>query len=463
MRSVAAFLCDRSAADHTGHRHRGTAHCVLFVERVFVCLGGWAAQRQNTPRRHLSLHYRPGHRLGTDVGNGHHHRLAGPCTGGHRATLSRPRSDRRRRERLIVAGLVLKNVWKKFGGVTAVRELNLEIRDREFVSFLGPSGCGKTTTLNMIAGLENVTSGEILMDGRDLTKVPPRSRNLAMVFQGYALYPHMTVADNIGFALSVRNIDKAEIARRVADAAERLELQDMLGRYPRQLSGGHRQRVALGRAFVRDPHVFLLDEPLSNLDAVLRVQTRVELKRLFAELDTTAIYVTHDQAEAMTMSDRIAVFSRGELQQFASPLEIYRNPANRFVATFVGSPPMSVFEGTVDDGGNMRLLGAAIPLTEAARSKLRAGATYDVGLRPEDVIVGAAGDKRARVDLVEHLGAMTILHLRSPAGRLIAQSSANEEAKLGEMVSISVHPRALYVFDRTSGRVLVILAIVEAN
>ena len=362
-----------------------------------------------------------------------------------------------------MAGLTLRNVWKKFGSVTAVRELNLDIRDREFVSFLGPSGCGKTTTLNMIAGLENVSSGEILMDGRDLTKVPPRSRNLAMVFQGYALYPHMTVADNIGFALTVRNMERAEIARRVADAAERLELKDMLDRYPRQLSGGQRQRVALGRAFVRDPHVFLLDEPLSNLDAVLRVQTRVELKRLFAELDTTAVYVTHDQAEAMTMSDRIAVFSRGELQQFASPLEIYRNPANRFVATFVGSPPMSVFPGTLDDGGNLRVLGVSVPLADRVKPRLRVGASYDVGLRPEDIGVGSVGDVSVRVDLVEHLGAMTILHLSSPGGRLIAQSNAAEPAKAGEMVFARINPRTLYVFDSASGEAIVTPARIDAN
>jgi ABC-type sugar transport system ATPase subunit len=362
-----------------------------------------------------------------------------------------------------MAGLVLRNVWKKFGTVTAVRELNLEIRDREFVSFLGPSGCGKTTTLNMIAGLENVTSGEILMDGQDLTKVPPRSRNLAMVFQGYALYPHMTVADNIGFALKVRNMEKAEIVRRVADAAERLELKDMLDRYPRQLSGGQRQRVALGRAFVRDPHVFLLDEPLSNLDAVLRVQTRVELKRLFAELDTTAVYVTHDQAEAMTMSDRIAVFRSGELQQFASPLEIYRNPANRFVATFVGSPPMSVFQGMVDESGNLRLLGASIPIPEQVKARLRTGATYDIGLRPEDVTVGPAGEVSVRVDLVEHLGAMTIVHLSSPGGRLIAQSNAAEPAKAGDTIFARINPRTLYVFDAATGEALITPAGIETN
>jgi ABC-type sugar transport system ATPase subunit len=272
----------------------------------------------------------------------------------------------------------------------------------------------------------------------------------------------MTVADNIGFALKVRNMDKAEIDRRVADAAERLELKDMLGRYPRQLSGGQRQRVALGRAFVRDPHVFLLDEPLSNLDAVLRVQTRVELKRLFSELDTTAIYVTHDQAEAMTMSDRIAVFNRGALQQFASPLDIYRNPANRFVATFVGSPPMSMFSGTMDDAGNLQVLGTAIALPASTRSRLRAGATYDVGLRPEDVSVRAGGDVPVRVNLVEHLGAMTILHLSSPAGRLTAQSNATEPAKAGDTIRVGIDPRTLYVFDPADGIALVTPALLDA-
>jgi len=354
-----------------------------------------------------------------------------------------------------MAGLVLKNVWKKFGGVVAVKSLDLEIKDREFVSFLGPSGCGKTTTLNMIAGLETPTEGEILMEGRDLTKVPPRLRNLAMVFQGYALYPHLTVADNIAFALKVRNMDRAEIDKRVANAAEKLELKEVLGRYPRQLSGGQRQRVALGRAFVRDPHVFLLDEPLSNLDAVLRVQTRVELKRLFADLDTTAIYVTHDQAEAMTMSDRIAVFRSGVLQQFATPLDIYRNPANRFVATFVGSPPMSVVEGMVDGGGNLQALGASIALPESVRQSLASGTRYDIGFRAEDLTLAAGGQVKMRVDLIEHLGALTIVHLSSPAGRLIAQSSPTEAARAGDMVSVHFDPQMLYVFDREGGTSIV--------
>ncbi|KQW83556.1 hypothetical protein ASC89_27830 [Devosia sp. Root413D1] len=362
-----------------------------------------------------------------------------------------------------MAGLILSNVWKKFGSVVAVQALDLEIRDREFVSFLGPSGCGKTTTLNMIAGLETPSEGQILMDGLDVTKVPPRLRNFAMVFQGYALYPHMTVADNIGFALKVRNLDKAEIAKRVADAAERLELKEVLGRYPRQLSGGQRQRVALGRAFVRDPHVFLLDEPLSNLDAVLRVQTRVELKRLFADLDTTAVYVTHDQAEAMTMSDRIAVFRHGVLQQFASPLDIYRNPANRFVATFVGSPPMSVVEATLGDDNQLRAFGTSIALPEAVLGKLKVGKSYDLGLRAEDLVLAPDGQLKMRVDLVEHLGAQTIVHLSSSQGRLIAQSSPTEPAKAGDMVGIRLDPAGLYLFDRQSGAAIVTPGLIRQN
>jgi ABC-type sugar transport system ATPase subunit len=350
-----------------------------------------------------------------------------------------------------MAGLVLRNVSKKFGSVTAVKALDLEIRDREFVSFLGPSGCGKTTTLNMIAGLETPTEGQILMHGKDVTKVPPRLRNFAMVFQGYALYPHMTVADNIAFALKVRNMERSEIAKRVANAAEKLELKEVLGRYPRQLSGGQRQRVALGRAFVRDPHVFLLDEPLSNLDAVLRVQTRVELKRLFADLDTTAVYVTHDQAEAMTMSDRIAVFRQGSLQQFAAPLEIYRNPANKFVATFVGSPPMSVVEATTDDSGSLRALGATIALPEAVRAKVQSGTAYDLGLRAEDLTLDPNGQVRMTVDLVEHLGSVTIVHLSSEAGRLIAQSAPTDAVRAGDVVNVRVDPAMLYLFDRQSG------------
>jgi multiple sugar transport system ATP-binding protein len=362
-----------------------------------------------------------------------------------------------------MAGLILSNVWKKFGSVVAVKALDLEIRDREFVSFLGPSGCGKTTTLNMIAGLESPTEGQILMDGRDITKLPPRLRNLAMVFQGYALYPHMTVADNIGFALRVRNLEKGEIEKRVADAAEKLELKDVLGRYPRQLSGGQRQRVALGRAFVRDPQVFLLDEPLSNLDAVLRVQTRVELKRLFADLDTTAIYVTHDQAEAMTMSDRIAVFRHGVLQQFDTPLNIYRNPANKFVATFVGSPPMSVVEATLTGGRSLQALGTSIALTAPDLDKLRAGETYDLGLRAEDLFIAADGQVKMRVDLVEHLGSATILHLSSQFGKLIAQSSPTEPAKAGDLVSVRVGPTGLYLFERRSGAAIVTPGLVKPS
>ncbi|MDQ0474387.1 ABC transporter ATP-binding protein [Labrys wisconsinensis] len=346
---------------------------------------------------------------------------------------------------------MLADVWKSFGSVAAVKALDLEIRDREFVSFLGPSGCGKTTTLNMIAGLETPSRGRILMDGGDVTRVPPRLRNFAMVFQGYALYPHMTVAENIGFALRVRNLDRSEIGRRVADAAERLELKDVLGRYPRQLSGGQRQRVALGRAFVRDPHVFLLDEPLSNLDAVLRVQTRVELKRLFAELDTTAVYVTHDQAEAMTMSDRIAVFRHGVLQQFDTPLAIYRSPANLFVATFVGSPPMSVVDATLDEDGSLRLLGAALPLPEPVRARLRTGETYRLGLRAEDLALAPTAAPAMRVDVVEHLGAASIVHLSSPHGRLIAQSGPTEPARAGDVVGVRIDPAMLYLFERQGG------------
>jgi multiple sugar transport system ATP-binding protein len=354
-----------------------------------------------------------------------------------------------------MAGLTLSKVWKKFGSVVAVKALDLEIKDREFVSFLGPSGCGKTTTLNMIAGLESTSEGQILMDGKDITRIPPRLRNFAMVFQGYALYPHMTVADNIGFALRVRNLEQSEIESRVAEAAEKLELKDVLGRYPRQLSGGQRQRVALGRAFVRDPHVFLLDEPLSNLDAVLRVQTRIELKRLFDDLDTTAIYVTHDQAEAMTMSDRIAIFRHGMLQQFATPLEIYRNPANKFVATFVGSPPMSIAKAVLGEGGILQALDASIKLPERVLAKLKAGATYDLGLRAEDLEIVDQGGVGMHVDVVEHLGSGTIVHLNSPAGRLIVQSSPMNPTRRGDPCNVRIDPLRLYLFDQQSGAAVV--------
>ncbi len=344
-----------------------------------------------------------------------------------------------------MADVSLRAVRKTFGSVIAVRDLDLDVRDGEFISFLGPSGCGKTTTLNMIAGLEQPTAGKIAIGGRDITRVAARDRDIAMVFQSYALYPHMTVRRNLAFALRVRGHASAEIARQVERAAATLELGPLLDRYPRQLSGGQRQRVALGRALVRDPQVFLLDEPLSNLDAVLRVQTRAELKRLMASLGTTAIYVTHDQTEAMTMSDRIAVFSGGALQQVATPLAVHHEPANLFVARFVGSPPISVVAAQILPD-SIVAVDAKLPLPPAA--ELRPGPAW-LGLRPEDVSLGEGG-LPMMVDLVEHLGSSAIVHLTREGAEITALLPVSPLPARGATVPVRLDPTRFYLFDRAT-------------
>jgi ABC-type sugar transport system ATPase subunit len=343
--------------------------------------------------------------------------------------------------------VTLASLSKRFGSVAAVDAVDLAIVDHEFVSFLGPSGCGKTTTLNMIAGLETPSGGSIRIGDADVTRLPAMKRDVAMVFQSYALYPHMTVARNLGFALHVRGVEAGEADRKIRRAADTLGLGELLERFPRQLSGGQRQRVALGRALVRDPKVFLLDEPLSNLDAVLRVQTRAELKRLFGSLGTTAIYVTHDQAEAMTMSDRIAVFSRGRLQQFGAPLEIYRAPANRFVAGFVGSPPMIFLQGSIDALGQLDILGRRFQAP--ARLSSQGDRPLIVGVRPEDVRIGRGGEA-ATVDLVEHLGSIQIVHLTMGCGSVVAQLSEDVELRPGAQTTIAIEPDNFYCFDPLS-------------
>jgi ABC-type sugar transport system ATPase subunit len=345
-----------------------------------------------------------------------------------------------------MAGVTLSGVSKRFGSVTAIDRLDLEIRDHEFISFLGPSGCGKTTTLNMIAGLEVPSAGAIRIGERDVTSMPAMRRDIAMVFQSYALYPHMTVARNLGFALKVRGLPAAEIESRVRETASMLSLDELLDRYPRQLSGGQRQRVALGRAIVRAPQVFLLDEPLSNLDAVLRVQTRAELRRLFQRLRTTTIYVTHDQSEAMTMSDRIAVFRGGRLQQVGTPLEIYRAPANRFVAGFVGSPPMNVLPAAVASDGRIAALGSSWPAPPGFHAE--PGRKLLLGLRPEDIRLG--GGLTAGLEIVEHLGSAVILHLAVGGATLVAQSVEAGRLAAGDRVPIDLDSALFYLFDPES-------------
>src|SRR6187549_3026169 len=293
--------------------------------------------------------------------------------------------------------VVLKGINKFYDSVHAVKDVNLQIRDKEFVVFVGPSGCGKTTTLRMIAGLEDITSGQISIDGSVVNDLAPMDRDIAMVFQNYALYPHMSVHDNMAFGLKMRKFEKPEIERRVKQAADILGIQALLARKPRQLSGGQRQRVALGRAIVRNPRVFLFDEPLSNLDAALRVQMRVELKRLHERLETTAIYVTHDQVEAMTLGSRVVVMKDGWVQQVGEPLEIYSRPANKFVAGFIGSPAMNFVPVTVaESNGTVFLetngLRIKVPADKAAPLKAYKGQSITLGIRPEDLRVGSGAD-----------------------------------------------------------------------
>ncbi|MCB1487576.1 MAG: ABC transporter ATP-binding protein [Bauldia sp.] len=347
-----------------------------------------------------------------------------------------------------MASVTLSNVSKRFGRVDALQAIDLEIRDGEFMALLGPSGCGKTTTLNTIAGIETPTTGTVHIGDRDVTGIPAMRRDIAMVFQSYALYPHMTVARNLSFALEVRKLDAAQIRTKVEQAAAMLDLAPYLDRYPRQLSGGQRQRVALGRALVRDPAVFLLDEPLSNLDAVLRVQTRAEIARLFQRLATTAVYVTHDQAEAMTMADRIAVFANGSLLQVGEPLTIYRDPVNRFVAGFVGSPPMTFIETVATETG-LRFGATEI----AANVPLRPGSKIILGVRPEDVVADAEG-LPAVADVVEHLGGMQILYLDVAGVPLAMQAGADHIYRRGESLKVRITPDRFYLFDPESGLTL---------
>src|SRR5437762_4656035 len=289
-----------------------------------------------------------------------------------------------------MAQVVIRNLNKKFDGVHAVNDVNLQIRDKEFMVLVGPSGCGKTTTLRMVAGLETITSGDVLIGDKVVNELAPMDRDIAMVFQNYALYPHMSVYDNMAFGLKMRKFAKPDIAKRVQDAAEILGIQGLLARKPRQLSGGQRQRVALGRAIVRHPQVFLFDEPLSNLDAKLRVQMRVELKKLHDRLETTAVYVTHDQVEAMTLGDRVVVMKDGWIQQVGEPLELYTKPSNRFVAGFIGSPAMNFVDVKVADVGGAlwaetQGIRVKVPPIHTSRLVPYKGQQVTMGVRPEDL------------------------------------------------------------------------------
>ncbi|MCR1782353.1 sn-glycerol-3-phosphate ABC transporter ATP-binding protein UgpC [Nocardioides carbamazepini] len=345
--------------------------------------------------------------------------------------------------------------WYPGADGPAVPGLDLEVGDGEFLVLVGPSGCGKSTTLRMLAGLETVDAGRIRIGERDVTRLPPKSRDIAMVFQNYALYPHMTVAENMGFALKMAKMPRAERDARVADAARILGLTDYLGRKPKALSGGQRQRVAMGRAIVRQPQVFCMDEPLSNLDAKMRVQTRTDIARLQRELGVTTVYVTHDQVEAMTMGDRVAVMKDGEIQQVDTPLRLYERPANSFVAGFIGSPQMNLMAGHAEIGG-VRVGRYAVPTAAALPSSVLGDVV--VGVRPESwrLVGSGEGGLPVEVGVVENLGADSYLYGRSTiegaVQDVVIRVEGHGRAAPGDTVHVTTDPAHVHVFDAVSGR-----------
>ncbi len=353
---------------------------------------------------------------------------------------------------------------KKFDEVHAVKDVNLGIHDKEFVVLVGPSGCGKTTTLRMVAGLELITSGRILIDDKVINNLPPMDRDIAMVFQNYALYPHMSVYDNMAFGLKMRKFSRPDIAKRVQEAAEILGIQELLRRKPRQLSGGQRQRVALGRAIVRHPQVFLFDEPLSNLDAKLRVQMRVELKKLHDRLGTTAIYVTHDQVEAMTLGDRVVVMRDGLVQQVGEPLELYNEPANLFVAGFLGSPAMNFATVQISETNGAiwatnEGLRIKVPAEAAARLGRHVRSEVTMGIRPEDLHVASSADPAelgfdALVEVVEKLGSEILLDVAAGPQSMVASVDPSIRVNVHDRLRLALNPDRLHFFDARSEAVI---------
>jgi len=348
----------------------------------------------------------------------------------------------------------LKGVKKRYGNVEAIKNLDLSVERGQFCALLGPSGCGKSTLLRMIAGLEVVTEGTIRIGGVDVTHVPPAKRRIAMVFQSYALYPHMTVRQNISFSLRVAKAPKEVIEKRTLEVAKMLQLEQLLDRKPAQLSGGQRQRVAIGRALVREPEVFLFDEPLSNLDAMLRVQMRVEIAKLHKELSTTMIYVTHDQVEAMTLADKIVVLDHGVISQVGTPMELYQSPANKFVASFIGSPTMNFVPAEARGSSGLEAT-LAIPGGGDIRVKTRHGLAaakggLEVGIRPEHVRLGAPDDPKANlggtVQILERLGNATIMYVDTKAGQIVVQDDGDATAHAGENVGVIFDPARVHVF-----------------
>src|SRR5688572_20806139 len=356
-----------------------------------------------------------------------------------------------------MAEVIVRKLNKMFDTNHVVKDVDLHIRDKEFMVFVGPSGCGKTTTLRMIAGLEAITAGEIRIGNTVVNEVPPMDRDIAMVFQNYALYPHMSVASNMAFGLKMRKFPKADIEQRINRAAGILGIENLLHRKPRQLSGGQRQRVALGRAIVRDPKVFLFDEPLSNLDAKLRVQMRVELKKLHERLAVTSIYVTHDQVEAMTLGDRVVVMKDGVVQQVGEPLELYNTPANRFVAGFIGSPAMNFADVTLS-GSNGKLWAEApglkigLPEPLAGRFKGGNGAKATMGVRPEDLHIAGPADPAelcfdVEVEVIEQLGSEILLDTRAGNSTFVASVEPTLRTKMHDRLKLAINPNRLHLFD----------------
>ena len=375
-----------------------------------------------------------------------------------------------------MAQVLLKDLNKKYDDVHAVKDVNLHIRDKEFMVLVGPSGCGKSTTLRMVAGLEEITAGEIVIGDRVVNDLPPKDRDIAMVFQNYALYPHMTVYDNMAFGLKMRKFPKAEIQKRVQDAAEILGIQELLKRKPRQLSGGQRQRVAVGRAIVRHPQVFLFDEPLSNLDAKLRVQMRTEIKKVHQTVRTTTVYVTHDQVEAMTLADRVVVMNGGNIEQVGPPQELYHRPATRFVAGFIGSPAMNFIPARLENGGDalaLRLPGGIalpVPAARANRYASYAGQEVLLGLRPEhltdahDAARPGVATFTAMPEVVEPMGMETLVHFRM-AGQVqdtaalgsdayCARFDPTAPAEPGRPLPFAADLNHMHLIEPRSGRVL---------
>ncbi len=350
-----------------------------------------------------------------------------------------------------MANVDFRDVRKSYTHAEVIHGIQLSVADGEFIVIVGPSGCGKSTLLRMVAGLETITSGEIAIGDRVVNRLEPKDRDIAMVFQNYALYPHMSVFDNMAYGLKIRGFAKPDIAERVKRAADILELGSLLQRRPRELSGGQRQRVAMGRAIVRDPAVFLFDEPLSNLDAKLRVQMRFEIQKLHRRLATTSLYVTHDQVEAMTLAQRMVVMNAGRAEQIGTPMEVYEKPATQFVAGFIGSPSMNFLSGTVQNNGVIALDGGG--LVAAYTKALPQGCRIITGIRPEHLIISmdSAAPLSGHVEMIEQLGADSLLHVAYGGATVITRVSHNASPQLGSPVRLSTDPRYIHLFDTTNG------------